>query len=103
MSGIFRPFIYWQLLQLLVYVAAECTVMGIPSVTTNLSGFGCFMQQHIVDPTSFGIYVIDRRFKNPEESMQQLSQVCQTNRQFYMSQKPTRHLYEHHVSKNPNP
>jgi len=56
-------------------MTAECTVMGIPSITTNLSGFGCFMQQHIVDPTSFGIYVIDRRFKNPEESMQQLSQV----------------------------
>jgi len=55
---------------------AECTVMGIPSITTNLSGFGCFMQQHIADPTSFGIYVIDRRFMNPEESMQQLSQVC---------------------------
>jgi len=56
-------------------VTAECTVMGIPSITTNLSGFGCFMQQYIVEPTSFGIYVIDRRFKNPEESMQQLSQV----------------------------
>jgi len=55
--------------------AAECTVMGIPSVSTNLSGFGCFMQRHIVDPQSFGIYVVDRRFKNPEESMQQLSQV----------------------------
>jgi len=59
----------------MLVVTAECTVMGIPSITTNLSGFGCFMQQHIVDPTSFGIYVIDRRYKNPEESMQQLSQV----------------------------
>lgn len=49
--------------------------MGIPSITTNLSGFGCFMQQHIVDPKSFGIYIVDRRFMNPEESMQQLSQV----------------------------
>jgi len=55
---------------------AECTVMGIPSITTNLSGFGCFMLQHIADPASFGIYVIDRRFKNPEESLQQLSQVA---------------------------
>jgi glycogen(starch) synthase len=54
---------------------AECTVMGIPSITTNLSGFGCFMSQHIVDPKSFGIYIVDRRFKSPEESMQQLSQV----------------------------
>lgn len=25
------------------YTPAECTVMGIPSVTTNLSGFGCFI------------------------------------------------------------
>ena len=38
------------------------------------------MQQHIVDPTSFGIYVIDRRYKNPEESMQQLSQVRTVSR-----------------------
>lgn len=26
------------------YTPAECTLMGIPSVTTNLSGFGCFIQ-----------------------------------------------------------
>ena len=57
--------------------AAECTVMGIPSISTNLSGFGCFMQQHIVDPHSFGIYIVDRRFKGPEESLQQMSQVFQ--------------------------
>lgn len=35
-------------------LAAECTVMGIPSVTTNLSGFGCFMQEHVADPTAYG-------------------------------------------------
>jgi hypothetical protein len=28
--------------------------MGIPSVTTNLSGFGCFMQAHVADPTAYG-------------------------------------------------
>lgn len=33
---------------------AECTVMGIPSVTTNLSGFGCFMQEHVADPAAYG-------------------------------------------------
>ncbi|XP_072048138.1 glycogen [starch] synthase, muscle-like [Amphiura filiformis] len=55
------------------YTPAECTVMGIPSVTTNLSGFGCFMSEHIADPTSYGIYIVDRRFKNPEESVQQLA------------------------------
>ena len=29
------------------YTPAECTVMGIPSITTNLSGFGCFMQEQV--------------------------------------------------------
>lgn len=28
--------------------------MGIPSVTTNLSGFGCFMQEHVADPEAYG-------------------------------------------------
>lgn len=49
--------------------------MGIPNISTNLSGFGCFMQQHIADPMSYGIYVIDRHFKSVEESVQQLAQV----------------------------
>lgn len=56
-------------------LTAECTVMGIPSVTTNLSGFGCFMHEHVADPTSYGIYIIDRRYLSPEESIQQLTQV----------------------------
>ncbi|CAF4887596.1 unnamed protein product [Pieris macdunnoughi] len=56
------------------YTPAECTVMGIPSVTTNLSGFGCFMQDHIADPMSYGIYVVDRRYISLEGSVQQLAQ-----------------------------
>jgi len=55
------------------YTPAECTVMGIPSVTTNLSGFGCFMSEHIADPQSYGIYIVDRRFKSPDESVEQLA------------------------------
>lgn len=56
------------------YTPAECTVMGIPSVTTNLSGFGCFMQEHIADPQSYGIYIVDRRYIGLENSVQQLAQ-----------------------------
>ncbi|KAF8566417.1 hypothetical protein P879_02814 [Paragonimus westermani] len=66
------------------YTPAECTVMGIPSVTTNLSGFGCFMEEHVEDPKSYGIYVIDRRFQNCEDSIQQLTrylyEFCQYSR-----------------------
>lgn len=55
------------------YTPAECTVMGIPSITTNLSGFGCFMQDHIADPKSYGIYIVDRRHIGLEQTIQQLS------------------------------
>ncbi|CAL4209449.1 unnamed protein product [Meganyctiphanes norvegica] len=55
------------------YTPAECTVMGIPSVTTNLSGFGCFMAEHISDPMSYGIYIVDRRDIGLEESVKQLA------------------------------
>ncbi|KXJ17579.1 Glycogen [starch] synthase [Exaiptasia diaphana] len=54
------------------YTPAECTVMGIPSVTTNLSGFGRFMAEHVTDPTSYGIYIVDRRFKSVDESITEL-------------------------------
>ncbi|XP_029341216.1 glycogen [starch] synthase [Acyrthosiphon pisum] len=56
------------------YTPAECTVMGIPSITTNLSGFGCFMAQHIADPLSYGIYIVDRQNISIEESVRQLAQ-----------------------------
>jgi len=55
------------------YTPAECTVMGIPSISTNLSGFGCFMGDHIADPMSYGIYVVDRRFISLDESLNQLA------------------------------
>ena len=40
------------------YTPAECTIMGVPNVSTNLSGFGCFMAEHVVDPQSYGIIII---------------------------------------------
>ncbi|XP_068163158.1 glycogen [starch] synthase, liver [Antennarius striatus] len=66
------------------YTPGECTVMGIPSVTTNLSGFGCFMEEHVSDPSAYGIYIVDRRFRSAEESCTQLTQFmfnfCQQSR-----------------------
>jgi hypothetical protein len=38
------------------------------------TGFGCFMQEHIADPMSYGIYVVDRRFISLEGTVQQLAQ-----------------------------
>ena len=56
------------------YTPAECTIMGIPSVTTNLSGFGCFISEHVADPISYGIYIVDRRYKAVEASVHELAQ-----------------------------
>ncbi|XP_076304313.1 glycogen [starch] synthase [Tachypleus tridentatus] len=79
------------------YTPAECTVMGIPSVTTNLSGFGCFIAEHVADPMSYGIYIVDRRFKSPEESVQQLAQylfdfTCLSRRQRIIQRNRTERL-----------
>lgn len=56
------------------YTPAECTVMGVPSITTNLSGFGAYMEDLIETDQAkdYGIYIVDRRFKAPDESVEQL-------------------------------
>ncbi|KAJ3125392.1 hypothetical protein HK100_010837, partial [Physocladia obscura] len=55
------------------YTPGECTVMGVPSITTNLSGFGCFMEEMISIPSDYGIYIVDRRLKSIDESCNQLA------------------------------
>jgi len=66
------------------YTPAECTVMGVPNVSTNLSGFGRFMAEHIADPDSYGIFIVDRRFRHIDGSINQLAQYmfnfCQLSR-----------------------
>uniref|UniRef100_H3BEI0 Glycogen [starch] synthase n=1 Tax=Latimeria chalumnae TaxID=7897 RepID=H3BEI0_LATCH len=79
------------------YTPAECTVMGIPSVSTNLSGFGCFMEEHIADPSSYGIYILDRRYRNVDESCNQLTSFLysfcqQTRRQRIIQRNRTERL-----------
>jgi len=56
------------------YTPAECTVMGVPSITTNVSGFGSYMEDLIEtnQAKDYGIYIVDRRFKAPDESVEQL-------------------------------
>ncbi|KAG7191772.1 glycogen synthase isoform 1 [Scheffersomyces spartinae] len=54
------------------YTPAECTVMGVPSITTNLSGFGCYMEDLIENTNDYGIYIVDRRMKAVDESINQL-------------------------------
>lgn len=68
------------------YTPAECAVMGIPSITTNLSGFGCYMEETLENPADYGIHVVDRRAQGVEDSLNQLTRfmfdfACQSRRQ----------------------
>ncbi|KAK9470522.1 glycogen synthase [Dipodascopsis tothii] len=68
------------------YTPAECTVMGVPSITTNLSGFGCYMEELIENASDYGIYIVDRRSKGVDDSINQLAHymfqfTCKSRRQ----------------------
>lgn len=73
------------------YTPAECTVMGIPSITTNLSGFGCFMQDLIERPDDEGCYIIDRRTASVEDSVNELTsrmfEFCNKSRRQRINQR----------------
>lgn len=73
------------------YTPAECTLMGIPSITTNLSGFGSFIEDTVECPSDYGIYIVDRRLKSVEESCNQLTdyifQFCQKSRRQRINQR----------------
>lgn len=56
------------------YTPAECTLMGVPSVTSNLSGFGGFMEDLLERSEDYGIYIVDRRQRSIEESVNQLTE-----------------------------
>ena len=48
--------------------------MGVPSITTNLSGFGCYMEELIENSSDYGIYIVDRRTKGDDDSVNQLAE-----------------------------
>jgi glycogen(starch) synthase len=66
------------------YTPAECTVLGVPSITTNLSGFGNYVHTNIEDHDSKGLFIVDRRFKAPNETVDQIIDIlwkfCQLDR-----------------------
>lgn len=57
------------------YVACPLLIHDNISFRRDLPpGFGCFMGQHIADPLSYGIYIVDRQNISVEESVRQLAQ-----------------------------
>ncbi|VDL70365.1 unnamed protein product [Nippostrongylus brasiliensis] len=50
--------------------------MGVPSVATSLSGFGCFINQHVGNAKSYGIHVVDRNFKGCYDHINKFTEIC---------------------------
>lgn len=57
------------------YTPLESAALGVPSVTTDLAGFGRFIQEKEGNENQSGIYVIERLNKKYEEGVKQLSKV----------------------------
>jgi glycogen(starch) synthase len=57
------------------YTPAECVASGVPSVTSDLAGFGSYVQQNIQDPNSKGLFIVGRRYASWEQSAHQLTEL----------------------------
>ena len=57
------------------YTPLECVVRGIPTVTSDLSGFGDFIMQIMRDYENRGIYVVNRKTQNFNEAADQLANM----------------------------
>jgi glycogen synthase len=60
------------------YTPMECVALGLPAVTTDLSGFGAYVQRHIANHQEQGIMVLNRTSNGFDESVQQLTEyLCE--------------------------
>ena len=57
------------------YTPQECAVRGVPTITSNLSGFGDSISQTMKDHDSRGIYVLNRKTQTYQESVEQLTDI----------------------------
>ena len=55
------------------YTPMECSAMGVPAVTTDLSGFGAYIQRNIVDHDEQGLFVLNRRTHSFEQAVDELA------------------------------
>ncbi len=54
------------------YTPMECIALGVPTVTTDLSGFGAYVERHIDQYEEQGVMVLKRRTKSFEDSTNDL-------------------------------
>jgi glycogen(starch) synthase len=66
------------------YTPMECVALGLPAVTSDLSGFGAYVERHIPDHENRGIMVLRRRQRSFDDAadhlVEHLMQFLQLNR-----------------------
>lgn len=55
------------------YTPLECIALGLPAVTTDLSGFGSYVQKHVPDSRDHGVLVLNRSTQSAEQTINDLA------------------------------
>jgi glycogen synthase len=55
------------------YTPLECCASGLPSITTDLSGFGSYVKTHVENPEEKGLYIINRKNRSFGEVAEDLA------------------------------
>jgi len=59
------------------YTPMECAALGVPAITSDLAGFGTWVQTHISDHAARGLAIVQRRYLGFEESANQLADLME--------------------------
>ncbi|SHF29368.1 glycogen(starch) synthase [Mariniphaga anaerophila] len=57
------------------YTPLECLASGLPSITSNLAGFGDYVSRNILDNEKKGMYIIDRKNRDFNQTADELANV----------------------------
>lgn len=57
------------------YTPLECTASGIPSITSNLAGFGSYVANTIPEPEKAGMYILNRKNVSFDEAAENLANL----------------------------
>jgi glycogen(starch) synthase len=55
------------------YTPMECVAMGLPAITTDLSGFGAYVQRHIPNNADQGLLVVNRLNQSFEQATREMA------------------------------
>jgi glycogen(starch) synthase len=55
------------------YTPLECIARGVPTITSDLSGFGDYVLKYKDDHEKDGVYVVNRRYRNYDDAANQLA------------------------------